>query len=144
MFTHWVCSHMWQLLNTSLMKLRCYVIVYLNLSFSFEFSQIAKYFEPECFLWKLFYPIVVVWEKMASKGSDTIRRCDFILVNVALEEVCHCGGGIWGLLCSTYAQCEIPMFTVYFLLSVDQEIELAASSLVPCLPTHCHVLLQWQ
>lgn len=37
---------------------------------------------------------VVVTEKMASKGSGTMRRYGLVEVNAALlEEVCLCGGG---------------------------------------------------
>lgn len=35
---------------------------------------------------------VVVTEKMASKGSGTIRICGLFGVGAVLEEVCHCGG----------------------------------------------------
>ena len=39
-------------------------------------------------------------------GSGSTRRHDFVGVGVVLlEEVCHCGGRLWGLLCSSYAQC---------------------------------------
>ena len=38
-------------------------------------------------------------------GSGTIRRCGLIRVGVALfKEVYHCGGGLWGLRCTSYAQ----------------------------------------
>ena len=38
-------------------------------------------------------------------GSGTIRRHSFVRVGVALlKEVCHCGGGLSGHLCSIYAQ----------------------------------------
>jgi hypothetical protein len=31
-------------------------------------------------------------------GSSTIRRCGHVGIGVALmEEVCHCGGGLWSL-----------------------------------------------
>ena len=52
-----------------------------------------------------------------------------------LEEVCHCGGGLWGLICSSCAQCG----TISFLLPVDQNVELSAPSPAPCLPVQCHV-----
>jgi hypothetical protein len=39
-------------------------------------------------------------------GSGTIRRCGLVAVGVVLlEEVCHCGGELWDLLCSSYTQC---------------------------------------
>ena len=68
-------------------------------------------------------------------GSGTTRRCGSVGVGVALlEEVCHCGGGPWGLLCSSYTQCGSPL-----LLPSHQDIELSAPSPVPCLPVLCHV-----
>ena len=54
-----------------------------------------------------------------------------------LEEVCHCGG--WSLAVSSYAQ-DLPSMgeTVLFWLPSDQDIDLYASSLAPCLPVCCH------
>ena len=37
--------------------------------------------------------------------TGTIRTCDLAGRGVALlKEVCHCGGRLWGLLCSSYAR----------------------------------------
>ena len=39
-------------------------------------------------------------------GNGTIKRYGLVRVGVvSLEEVCLCGGGLWGLLCSVYTQC---------------------------------------
>jgi hypothetical protein len=39
-------------------------------------------------------------------GSGTIKRCGLLGVGVALlEEMYHCRGSFWGLICSSYAQC---------------------------------------
>ena len=40
-------------------------------------------------------------------GSGTVSRYDLVGVGVALlEEVCHCGGELWGLIGSSYVQCD--------------------------------------
>ena len=55
-----------------------------------------------------------------------------LLAGVALlEEVCHCGVWLSGLLCSSYAQCG----TRSLMLPEDPEVELSASP-APCLPAH--------
>lgn len=41
-----------------------------------------------------------------------------------LEEVCHCRGGLYGLMCSSYTQCG----TQSPLLSADQNVEHLATS----------------
>jgi hypothetical protein len=39
-------------------------------------------------------------------GSVTFRKCSLVGVGVALlEEVCQCGDGLRGLLCSSSIQC---------------------------------------
>ena len=59
-------------------------------------------------------------------------KCGFVGVGVALlEEMCHCGGRIWGLLCSA-TSCD----TIHFL--GDQDVELLVSSPAPCLTTGDH------
>lgn len=63
-----------------------------------------------------------------------MRRCVLVGVGVAfLEEVYHCQGGLCGLI---YAQAT-PNVTVPFLLPADQNVELSAPCLAPCLPA-CH------
>jgi hypothetical protein len=53
-------------------------------------SHIGKY--------KALFTTVVVWYA-CPMGSGTIRRCGFVGIGVALlEEVCHCLGGLWGLV----------------------------------------------
>jgi hypothetical protein len=76
--------------------------------------------------------------------TGTIRRCGLVKVGVALlEEVCHCGGGFWGLICLSCAQHGIavsswqPEEDYPLLLPVDQDVELLAPP-TPCLPAHCH------
>jgi hypothetical protein len=40
-------------------------------------------------------------------GSVTNRKCGLVGVDVTLlEEVCHYGSGLGGLICSSYAQCD--------------------------------------
>ena len=52
------------------------------------------------------------------KEGGIIRRHGFVGVNVVLlEEVCHCGGGLWSLI---YAQAT-PIISVHFLLPADQD-----------------------
>jgi len=47
-----------------------------------------------------------------------------------LEEVCHGGSRLWGLLCSSYINEEHSLL----LLPVDQDVELTVPSPAPCLP----------
>ena len=48
-------------------------------------------------------------------ASDTLRGCGFIRGGMALlEEMCHCGGGLWGLICSSYAQCGTQSLSAAF------------------------------
>ena len=49
------------------------------------------------------------------------------------REVCHCGGRLSGLICSSYAQCQ------GLLLPADQEMELTAPFPFWYLPACCHV-----
>ena len=45
---------------------------------------------------------------MLSPGSSTIQRCALVGVGMTLwEEVCHCWGRLWGLLCLRSSQCEV-------------------------------------
>ena len=54
---------------------------------------------------------------------------------VLLEEVCHCGGGHWGLVCSQ----AMSSVSDHFLLPTDQDIGLLAPFTAPCLPAMpCH------
>ena len=69
-------------------------------------------------------------------GSGTIRRCGLVGVGVTLlQEVCHCGGGLWGL---TYTQ-AMPSVVHSLLLPAVQDVELSDPSSALCLPSHCHV-----
>jgi hypothetical protein len=65
-------------------------------------------------LWK---QPVVLWIGMAPHrllclnawpiGSGNIRKCGLAGIDVVLlEEVCHYGAWLWGLLCSSYSQCS--------------------------------------
>ena len=66
-------------------------------------------------------------------GSGTIRRYGFVGVGVVLlEEVCHCGGGLCGFLCSGY--CPVSQLTSYCL----QGVGLSATATAPRLPVHDH------
>lgn len=58
-------------------------------------------------------------------GNGTIRRCYFVGAGmVLLEELCHCGVGLWHI---TYAQ-TMPSATVNFLLPSDQDVTSTISS----------------
>ena len=88
----------------------------------------------------VFVCVVVVWKKMVPIGSDTIRRCGFVGIGVALlEEVCHCEGGLWGLI---YAQ-TTSRVTIQFLLPEDQDVELWIPSPAPCLPAWYYQVPPW-
>ena len=52
-----------------------------------------------------------------------------------LEEVCHCGGGLCGLI---YAQ-AMPSVGNHFLLPASQDVGRSATSPAPCLSAHHHV-----
>ena len=75
---------------------------------------------------------------MAPQGSGPIRRYGLVRVGmVLLEEVCHCGGGLWGLI---YAQ-AMPSETDHFLLPVSQDVRTLSSFsstrsayTLPCFP----------
>ena len=68
---------------------------------------------------------------MLVQGSGTIKRCGLVGVGVALlEEVCHCGGGLWDLSLSC-------LETVCSWLPLGEDVELSAPS-APCLPGCCH------
>lgn len=41
--------------------------------------------------------------------SGTISRHGFVEVGMTLTEVCHCGGGFGGLLCSSFTQCDCQL-----------------------------------
>lgn len=63
-------------------------------------------------------------------GSGTTMGCGLVEGGVALmEEVCHCGEGLWGLLCSSSAQHGIAVSS---LLPMDQDVKLSTPS-APCL-----------
>ena len=72
--------------------------------------------------------------------SGTIRRSDFVGVDVALlENVCHCGCGSDALR-SPVLKLHSVWYTVHFLFTVDRGVELSAPSPAPCLPACSHVL----
>lgn len=72
-----------------------------------------------------------------SIGSGTIRRCSLAGIGMALlEEVWHCGGGIWGHI---YSQVMPSVVHRLLLLPVDQDVELFVPSPAPCLSACCHV-----
>jgi hypothetical protein len=76
-------------------------------------------------------------------GSDTIRRHVLVVIDVSLlEEVCHCGYGLWGpmlKLCPVWKRpsCWLPTETSLLLPPVDQDIEHSALP-EPWLPRHCN------
>lgn len=71
-------------------------------------------------------------ERNGPKGSGTIRRCGLVEVGVVLsEEVCHCGGRHWGLLCPRY--CPVSQITSCCL----QDVGLSTTSPVPYLLVCC-------
>ena len=76
--------------------------------------------------------------------TDSIDSCVWILDSqgvalvggVALfEEVCHCGGGLWGLICSSHTQCG----TQSPYTACRSRCRTLAPSPAPCLPALCHV-----
>ena len=76
---------------------------------------------------------VIVPNKIIGRG--TVRRGGFAGVGVALlEEACHCGDQLWGLICTQ----TIPSETDHFLLP-EQDSEILATAPAPCLPAHRHV-----
>ena len=68
--------------------------------------------------------------------SSTIRRCGLVVIGVnLLEEVCHCSGVGFEVLCSSSTQCERDPPPDFLQKSIspfcclqikDQEIELSA------------------
>lgn len=79
-----------------------------------------------------------LFEYAWSIRSSIIRRFGIVTVGMALlEEMCHCGGGFWGFLVSSFAQYggEIPLVCllepVYFWRPSDQNVE------VSTLPATC-------
>lgn len=70
-----------------------------------------------------------------STGSDTVRGYGLIGVCLTLlEEVCHHGGRLCGLI---YAQATISVVQNLLLLPLDLDVELLASS-AQCQPLYCH------
>jgi hypothetical protein len=71
--------------------------------------------------------------------NGIIRRDDLIGVGVALlEEVCHCGDKLLGLM----LQIHPVWHTQYgpFQLSSDQDVGLLALSVASCVSGHCHAI----
>lgn len=65
---------------------------------------------------------------MVPKLSGTIRRYDFVGVGVVLlDKMCHCGGGLLGII---WAQ-AMPSEIIPFLLPSDQDVKALNSSTVP-------------
>ena len=69
---------------------------------------------------------------LGSQGEErTISSCGlFVLCIALLEEVCQ-SGGVLGV---SYAQVMPSVTHSPLLLPVDQDVELSAPSLTPCLP----------
>jgi len=69
---------------------------------------------------------------MLGLGSGTIRRYGFVGVGVALlEEVCHCGHGLW----DPPSNCQ---WDSVLLLSLDEDVELLVPSLAPYTSVYHH------
>lgn len=51
----------------------------------------------------------VVWKKMATEGSSTVNKYGIVRVGVALlEEICHYGSRLWGLIDAQDTHSERP------------------------------------
>lgn len=72
---------------------------------------------------------MVIWKKMAPKQGGNTKEV------VLLEEVCQCGGGLWGLFYSSFPQCDTQ--SASFCL---QGLELSAIPPASCLLTCYHGL----
>lgn len=84
---------------------------------------------------KLGYSYVVVRKRMTPKRSGTTRRCGLVGVGLTfLEEFCHCGCGLWGLLCLSYVQRHSSS-----LVAADQDMKLSFPTSAPFLPARCYV-----
>jgi hypothetical protein len=71
--------------------------------------------------------------KVIDPESGSIRWFTLVGIDVALlEEVCYCGSGVWDL----FLNCLVT--TVFSWFPLEQNADLSALSLVPCLPRHCH------
>lgn len=72
------------------------------------------------------------FETKTSKGNGTIRSV------VLLEEIYHCGGGLWGLI---NAKAMPSSASVHFLLPTNQySLTLSSSIMSACVPP-CHTLM---
>jgi hypothetical protein len=66
--------------------------------------------------------------------SGTSRRCSLVEIGVALlEEVCH-----WGWALRFQKLQPNPMAHLLFLVPVNQDVELSATTAAPRLHAHCH------
>ena len=89
--------------------------------------------------------MVILWymwwfeRKWPSKGVVLLRGMA-LLDAALLEEVCHCGGGLGGLI---YAQATLGLLVLFLLPAGHRTLGYFSSTASACTPRHTMMTMDW-